>query len=411
MVAGPPHAQGGPIESFVHIECKYCRRVQQTTSIGAFFCFCECGGSHQNGEARRHKRWRRLGGSEQPTLVACAGAYCNHRKTASERALDLAHWCPTCDPGTPNQKQHRWVEVGTEDDGCAAHQDVWGAMEFFCKSTGHGRFRDSSALNAAVAALSAAQGGVQPARAGNCSATNDPLVALPSDSVPVKQAKTNLRNIVDSLQAEMCDEVVSHFDRVKSVDACCDAVREACVGQSPCAGCGCMSNRGELKVLALDDAIFDGLLVPTFDLEEMQNTCKLVNGCTWKDGSPMFEKLNDGELAPFTVAEREAEGGREREWLRLDRAGISEGSAQMCGRCLAACRKWTKANGDSTGGANEFQWPSTMVVGGADYGNPESLGLAMDLKMTEKTVLSQVRVFDSIIKLRPTGSNGPGCVG
>ena len=52
-----------------------------------------------------------------------------------------------------------------------------------------------------------------------------------------------------------------------------------------------------------------------------------------------------------------------------------------------------------------------MVVGGADYGNPESLGLVMDLKMTEKAVLSQVCVFDSIIQLRPTGSNGPGCVG
>jgi hypothetical protein len=37
-----------------------------------------------------------------------------------------------------------------------------------------------------------------------------------------------------------------------------------------------------------------------------------------------------------------------------------------------------------------------MVVGGADYGNPEPLGLAVDLKMTEKAVLSQVRVFDSM---------------
>ena len=52
-----------------------------------------------------------------------------------------------------------------------------------------------------------------------------------------------------------------------------------------------------------------------------------------------------------------------------------------------------------------------MVVGGADYGNSESLGMAMDLEMTEKAGLSQARVFDSIIKLRPTGLNGPGCVG
>ena len=56
----------------------------------------------------------------------------------------------------------------------------------------------------------------------------------------------------------------------------------------------------------------------------------------------------------------------------------------MCASCLAACRKWAKANGENTGDAIEFQWPSTMVVGGADYGNPESLGLAMDLKMTGK---------------------------
>ena len=260
-------------------------------------------------------------------------------------------------------------------------------------------------------ALAAAQGGVQPSRATNCNATNDPLTALPSDSLPVKQAKKNLRNIVDSLQGEMCGEAVSHFDRVKSVSDCCDAVRDACVGQSPCAGCGCMSNRGGLKVLALGDAMLDGLLVPMIDLEEMQNTCKLVNECTWNDGSPMFKELNDGELAPFTVVKRAAEGAGGVEWLRLDRAGISGESAQMCASCLAACRKWAKANGNSTSGAVEFQWPSTMVVGGADYGNPESLGLAMDLKMTEKAVLSQVRVFDSIIKLRPTGSNGPGCVG
>ena len=46
------------------------------------------------------------------------------------------------------------------------------------------------------------------------------------------------------------------------------------------------------------------------------------------------------------------------------------------------------ANGDSTGDAVEFQWPSAMVVDGADYGNPEPLGLAMDLKMTGKAVLS-----------------------
>ena len=83
----------------------------------------------------------------------------------------------------------------------------------------------------------------------------------------------------------------------------------------------------------------------------------------------------------------------------------------MCSPCLAACRKWDKANGDSTGGPVKFQWPSTMVAGGADYGNLESVGLAVDLKMTEKTVLSQVHVFDSIIEMRPTGSNGPGCVG
>jgi hypothetical protein len=55
----------------------------------------------------------------------------------------------------------------------------------------------------AVAALTAAQKGVQPARATNCNAANDPLTALPSDSLPVKQAKKNLQNIVDSLQAEI----------------------------------------------------------------------------------------------------------------------------------------------------------------------------------------------------------------
>ena len=134
-----------------------------------------------------------------------------------------------------------------------------------------------------------------------------------------------------------------------------------------------MSNRGGLKVLALGDAMLDGLLVPMIDLEEMQNTCKLVNECTWNDGSPMFKELNDGELAPFTVVKRAAEGAGGVEWLRLDRAGISGESAQMCASCLAACRKWAKANGNSTSGAVEFQWPSTMVVGGADYGNPESL--------------------------------------
>ena len=151
-------------------------RVQRTNSIGILNCHCECGGSHANGKEKRHTRWRRLASGEHPILIACPGAHCNQRKTVSERALDLAHWCPTCDPDTPNQKQHKWAEVGTASDACSAHQNVWDAMEFFCKSTGHGRFRDSSALSAAVAALSAAQGGVQPARAGNCSATNDPLL-------------------------------------------------------------------------------------------------------------------------------------------------------------------------------------------------------------------------------------------
>ena len=60
--------------------------------------------------------------------------------------------------------------------------------QFFCKSTGHGRFRDSSALSAAIAALTTAQEGVQPARAtNNCNAANDPLTTLPSDSLPVKR--------------------------------------------------------------------------------------------------------------------------------------------------------------------------------------------------------------------------------
>ena len=103
------------------------------------------------------------------------------------------------------------------------------------------------------------------------------------------------------------------FDRVKSVGGCCDVVRDVCVCQSPCAGCGCMSNRGGLKVRALGDAMLHGLLVPTFDLEMMQNTCKLVNECIWGDGSSIFKELNDGELAPFTVVKHEAEGeGRER---------------------------------------------------------------------------------------------------
>ena len=64
------------------------------------------------------------------------------------------------------------------------------------------------------------------------------LTALPSDSSPVKQTKRTLRNIVDSLQAERCCEVVSHFDRVESVGDCCDVVRDSCVGQPLCAWCG-----------------------------------------------------------------------------------------------------------------------------------------------------------------------------
>ena len=68
------------------------------------------------------------------------------------------------------------------------------------------------------------------------------------------------------------------------------------------------------------------------------------------------------------------------------------GTAQMCASCLAACSKWAKANGDSTSNAVEFQWPSTMVVGGADYGNPKSLGLAMDLKMTGNDFIASMRV-------------------
>ena len=34
----------------------------------------------------------------------------------------------------------------------------------------------------------------------------------------------------------------------------------------------------------------------------------------------MFKELNDGELAPFTVVKRAAEGAGGVEWLRLDRA-------------------------------------------------------------------------------------------
>ena len=40
----------------------------------------------------------------------------------------------------------------------------------------------------------------------------------------------------------------------------------------------------------------------------MQNICKLVDGCTWNDGSPMFKKLNDSALILFTVVKREAVG-------------------------------------------------------------------------------------------------------
>ena len=85
------------------------------------------------------------------------------RAQVSERTLELAHWCLACDPGAPIKEQHKWVD--TASDACAAHQNVWDAMEFFCKSTGHGRFRDSSTLSAAVAALTTAHEDVHPARA------------------------------------------------------------------------------------------------------------------------------------------------------------------------------------------------------------------------------------------------------
>ena len=76
-------------------------------------------------------------------------------KQVSERIFELAHWCQACDPSAPIKKQHKWL--GTTSDTCAAHRNVWDTIEFFCKSTRHGRFRDSSDLSgAAVAALTAA---------------------------------------------------------------------------------------------------------------------------------------------------------------------------------------------------------------------------------------------------------------
>ena len=139
--------------------------MQRTIFLGALRCPCECGGPRRDGGHRRHKSWRRLECGEQPILITCPSAHYNHKTQVSERTLELVHWCPACDPGSPIKKQHKWVD--TASDTCAPHHNVWDTMELFCKSTGHGHFRDSSALSAAVAALTTAHEDVQPARATN----------------------------------------------------------------------------------------------------------------------------------------------------------------------------------------------------------------------------------------------------
>ena len=141
----------------MQFECKYCKRVQRTISLGALCSSCECGGSRKDGGERRHNMRRRLECGEQPILIACPSVHCNHKKQVSERTLELAHSCSAYmyDPGTPIEKQHKWVDVDTTNDACAAHRNMWDAMEFFCERTRHGRVRDSSALSAAIAALAA----------------------------------------------------------------------------------------------------------------------------------------------------------------------------------------------------------------------------------------------------------------
>ena len=94
-------------------------------------------------------------------------------------------------------------------------------------------------------------------------------------------------------------------------------------------GVGACTALGGLNVLALGTAMLDGLPVPTFDSEGMQNTCKLINGCTWKYGSPMLKESNDDQLAPFTVVKREAAGGGESGCGWIGPCKHFRGSAQM----------------------------------------------------------------------------------
>ena len=62
--------------------------------------------------------------------------------------------------------------------------------------------------------------------------------------------------------------------------------------------------------------------------------------------------------------------------------------------------QWPLACSECVEGKDTFKWPNRMVVGGSDFGQPERLGLKTDLSMAEKVVISRVRVFDAIIKLR-----------
>ena len=185
---------------------------------------------------------------------------------------------------------------------------------------------------------------------------------------------------------------------LKMVGECADAIHAECVEKSPCAGCGCLVDSSDLEKLEFGCTALKTLVVGATAKRSMEEKLELARSCCWGGvgGRRMFG--TGGDIYPFTITRHGADR------LYLDPAGCTGGVAQLCSRCRKSCSECVE-------GKDTFKWPNRMVVGGSDFGQPERLGLRTDSSMAEKVVISRVRVFDAIIKLRADESGGLASMG
>ena len=198
-----------------------------------------------------------------------------------------------------------------------------------------------------------------------------------------RKVDEKIERLVKAVEAEQ----LAGPEVLKMVGECADAIHAECVEKSPCAGCGCLVDSSDLEKLEFGCTALKTLVVGATAKRSMEEKLELARSCCWGGvgGLPMFE--TGGDINPFTITRHGAD------WLYLDPAGCAGGVAQLCSRCRKSCSECVE-------GKDTFKWPNRMVVGGSDFGQPERLGLKTDLSMAEKVVISRVRVFDAIIKLR-----------